>query len=91
MREDAGLSRNPDLLTASMDGETVMMCIETGKYYNLGSVGGEVWALLGRKMTFSQLVDALMERYNVERPKCETETSAFLRKMADQGLVLIDE
>ncbi len=30
-------------IVSDMDGETVMLCIQSGKYYNLGELGGEIW------------------------------------------------
>ena len=91
MTEKTVLNRKAEIVTANMDGETVMMCIETGKYYNLGTIGGKIWALLETEKTFSQLVDCLTEEYDVERARCETETETFLRELAEQGLLMITE
>ena len=91
MTKNAVLTRKMDIMTADMDGDTVMMCVETGKYYNLGKVGGEIWSLLEQKTTFSRLIDALTEKYEVERETCARETAAFLHQIAGQGLVGIDE
>ncbi|MFZ2956569.1 MAG: lasso peptide biosynthesis PqqD family chaperone [Candidatus Ozemobacteraceae bacterium] len=91
MKENTKIRRNPDLVTSDLDGEVVMMNVETGKYYNLGKVGGKIWALLEKEITFTRLIDALMDKYDVERAKCESETTAFLQMLAKQRLILVDE
>jgi len=49
------LTKSPDLIATDMDGETVMMSIESGEYFGLGGVGGRVWELLAQPMTLDQL------------------------------------
>ena len=66
-----------------------MLSIETGRYYNLGRVGGKIWALLEKEITFSLLIDSLMNKYEVDRSKCENETAAFLQILATKGLISI--
>ena len=44
-----------------MDGETVMMDIETGKYYNLGKTGGSIWGILEKPHTVDGIVDEMTE------------------------------
>lgn len=33
-------------IVSDMDGEKVILCIQNGKYYNLGQVGGDIWSLI---------------------------------------------
>ncbi len=82
MEENAVYSRKENLIAADMNGETVMMDIETGKYYNLGRTGGAIWELLEKPMTLSEITDALLEKYDVDADTCRVQTSKFL----DQGI-----
>ena len=59
--------RKEGLITADMDGETVMMDIETGKYYNLGRTGGSIWVIIEKPHTFDAIIDEMIEIYDVER------------------------
>ena len=56
---DRKYRRRPDVISADMDGEVVMMDIMSGKYYNLGRTGGEIWSLLEEAKT----LDALLVPY----------------------------
>lgn len=74
-------------IVSDMDGEKVMLDIASGKYYNLGTVGGVIWDLLEHPMTVAELVDALMEQYDVERSVCEQQVLVFLQQLFAEGLV----
>ncbi len=79
--------RKQDLIAADMDGETVMMDIMTGKYYNLGRTGGAIWNLIAEPKTLSEIVDELTKKFDVERSVCEKQTKAFLLSCAERGII----
>ena len=83
--------RKEGLITADMDGETVMMDIETGKYYNLGRTGGDIWKILENHHTVDRIVDEMMEIYDVERSVCEEQTKNFLAQLINSGLAFKEE
>ena len=83
------LSRRNDVLTADMAGETVMMDAESGKYYNLGAVGGRIWELLEQDMTVAALVEALTKEYAVDAETCERDILPFLDSLAGRGLLSV--
>ena len=88
---DTVFYRKEGLITADMDGETVMMDIETGKYYNLGRTGVDIWKNLENHHTVDRIVDEMMEIYDVERAECEKETKSFLTQLIDAGLAFTEE
>lgn len=87
MTETTVLARKSQIMTADMNGSTVMMDILTGKYYNLGQVGGRIWELLEQPISVGALVDRLTEEYSVSRSQCLEETMPFLRSLVERGLV----
>ena len=88
MTDTTILSRRAGLMTADMDGSAVMMDIMTGKYYNLGQVGGRIWELLEEPMTVSALVEKLAAEYDVAPEQCRADIGPFLEKLLSQGLLL---
>lgn len=78
-----------NIVAADMDGETVMMGIETGKYYNLGKMGGVIWALLEQPVSVDAVIEQLLEKYEVTRQQCEEEVIDFLKQIQKEGLVEI--
>jgi Coenzyme PQQ synthesis protein D (PqqD) len=79
--------RNPDLVTADMDGDTVMMSVERGEYFGLGGVGARVWDLLAQPTPLSELVRQICAEYAVDASTCEADLKRFLGELMAQGLV----
>ncbi len=82
------LSRREGLMTADMDGSAVMMDIMTGKYYNLGEIGGRIWELLEEPMTLAALVKKLTDEYDVSAAQCRADITPFLNTLLERGLLL---
>lgn len=81
------LTRKPDIYTAQMNGETVMMDADAGKYYNLGEVGGRIWELLETPITMNDLVEKLTAEYDVSAEQCAKDIVPFIEKMLEAGLL----
>ncbi|MBQ7229310.1 MAG: lasso peptide biosynthesis PqqD family chaperone [Oscillospiraceae bacterium] len=90
MTDTTVLSRRAGLMTADMNGSAVMMDIMTGKYYNLGAVGGRIWELLEEPMTIASLVQKLTAEYDVSAETCRTDILPFLDTLLERGLLLAD-
>lgn len=79
--------RKEGIMDAKLNDETVMMDITTGKYYNLGEVGGSIWRILERPMTLSALVECLTAEYDVSPEQCEKDVVPFLKQLQESGLM----
>ena len=90
MTDTTVLSRRAGLMTADMNGSAVMMDMKTGKYYNLGTVGGRIWELLEEPMTIAALVKKLTDEYDVSAAQCRTDILPFLDTLLERGLLLAD-
>ena len=82
------LSRREGLMTADMNGSAVMMDIMTGKYYNLGQIGGRIWELLEEPLTLAALVEKLTDEYDVSAEQCRTDILPFLNTLLERGLLV---
>ncbi|PWV93800.1 coenzyme PQQ synthesis protein D (PqqD) [Paenibacillus cellulosilyticus] len=78
-------------LASQMGGETVMMSIESGKYYNLGEIGGRIWELVAAPISVSELVSKLTGEYEVTTEECEAQVIHFLENLASEKLVIVQE
>lgn len=78
-----------EIAASDMDGETVMLSIETGKYYNLGQMGGAIWSLIENPIKIQDIINKLMEEYNVTKTQCEEEVLSFVNELYEQSLIEI--
>ena len=90
MTDTTVVSRRMGLMTADMNGSAVMMDIMTGKYYNLGEVGGRIWELLEEPMTLGALVQKLTAEYDVSAERCRSDMLPFLNTLLERGLLIAD-
>ena len=90
MTDTTVLSRRMGLMTADMNGSAVMMDIMSGKYYNLGEVGGCIWELLEEPMTVTALVQKLTAEYDVSAAQCRADIEPFLNTLLDRGLLVAE-
>jgi hypothetical protein len=47
---------NPNVVHETIDGETIILKLDTGAYYSLNDFGGEVWSLLGQGASPDEIV-----------------------------------
>ncbi|MCI3927134.1 lasso peptide biosynthesis PqqD family chaperone [Paenibacillus sp. TRM 82003] len=79
-------------LVSDMDGGKVMLSIKTGKYYNLGKVGGVIWELTSSPIALSAIVDRLVLEYEVERELCEEQVLSFVTSLYKENIIqLVNE
>lgn len=76
-------------LVSDMNGEKVMLSIDNGKYYNLGQVGGRIWELVAAPISVGELVQQLMDEYEIDRDSCENQVQSFLKQLGGEGLIQI--
>jgi hypothetical protein len=85
------LSRNPGHVSTTLDGETVLMSIQTGRYYGMDPVASRIWELLEKPLGFSALTETLAAEYEGDRSTIEADLENFLRKMLEEKLILVEE
>lgn len=86
----ATLKRNPDLLAVDMDGETVMMDMESGNYFGINEVGSHIWELLESNQSIETIIDDVKRHFEAkEDDNVQDDVLAFLNDMQEQSLVQV--
>ncbi|MBI2566494.1 MAG: PqqD family protein [Candidatus Schekmanbacteria bacterium] len=75
------------MLSTELGGELVMMDVEAGAYYVANGLGGVIWRLIDRPMSVDAVVDAVVERYEVEWGRCREDVLAFLTRLYQAELI----
>ncbi|WP_274650394.1 lasso peptide biosynthesis PqqD family chaperone [Paenibacillus humicola] len=78
-------------VVSDMGGEKVMFSVNSGKYYNLGRIGGRVWELIASPTTVSRLVDELTSEYDIDRETCEQQVTDFLVNLQKEALIEVKD
>lgn len=77
----------PHVVSARAGDATVLMDQKRGRYFTLNEVGGRVWELVGDGVTLSQVVERLLQEYDVSRPQLEYDASSTLQQLIGDRLI----
>ena len=80
-------ARNPDLISADMDGDLVMMSVEQGTYYGLTGIAPQIWIALEEAKTANELFDVLFPQYDVQSETLRRDIDSFLEEMLKNKLL----
>lgn len=59
--------QSKDIDATDLEGERVMMNLDLGKYFALNPVGSRVWDLMENEIYIHDIIDTLLNEYNVDR------------------------
>jgi hypothetical protein len=69
--------------------EAAILNVNNSVYYGLDTVGARVWHLLREPRRVMEIRDALLDEYEVELERCESDLLLLLEKMRNEGLIEI--
>lgn len=86
---DTLVQRRADLLANDLSPtETVMLDVAGGTYYGVKNVGKAIWDHLETPVTVHELCARLVTQFDVNPDTCRQETTAFLEKLHERGLIV---
>lgn len=84
------LRANESVVSADLDGETVLLNVETGVYFGLDPVGTEIWKVLETGATEEDVVSRLGEIFDVDSDQLREDVREFVSLLEDKQLLLSD-
>jgi hypothetical protein len=86
---DTSIAKDSDqLIDRVVDGEALLIHLSSGDYFSLDSVGTRIWQSIDGSRTVQDLVDLVLEEYNVDRDQVVTDVLRLVEQLADEGLVV---
>jgi coenzyme PQQ synthesis protein D (PqqD) len=79
-----------DVLWNKVEGDVVILNLESGIYFSLSGVGSRFWELIAEGASRKDAVQRLTAEYKVEAPQLESDLEALLRDLSTEGLVSIE-
>jgi len=81
------LNPNPQVISRTLEGETVLLLPEQGKVRVINEVGAAIWELLDGQRSIRQVAAAISEHFDVDLHTAEADTLNFIAELAERGLV----
>jgi len=70
-----------------VDGEMVLLDMNSENYFGLDEVGTDIWRAIEEKRVLKEVLERLMEQYDVDEEVLKKDLIAFVEKLQDSGLV----
>ncbi|HZU80606.1 MAG TPA: PqqD family protein [Acidimicrobiales bacterium] len=83
------MRRRSDVVWRQVDGSIVVLDLRTSQYFSLNPSATVLWQLLQDDTDVDTLVDALVEREDVDRERATSDVGAFVEQL--RSLRLVDD
>jgi hypothetical protein len=83
---DSTVAASDDAVFREMDGESVLLNLETGMYFGLDEVGTRVWRLAADDGSLRAIRERLLEEYDADAATIERDLLALAEALVSKGL-----
>jgi hypothetical protein len=78
-----------DVVFRKLEGEAVILNLETGTYFGLDAVGTRIWELVQEQGRVDAVLESLLQEFEVEPARCEQDLLGLLDQLYAKGLIEI--
>ena len=87
---DSTIRAATHLAIADLGDEAVLLDSESGNYFGLNEVAARILALAQQEATVDEIVDALLEEYEVDRSHLTRDVLSFVHDLESNGLIIVE-
>jgi hypothetical protein len=78
-----------DVLFQELQGESVLLNLDSGIYFGLDAVGTRMWQLIVEQEQLAEVAQAITAEYDVSEEQCAADLLALVARLEGQGLVTV--
>jgi hypothetical protein len=78
---------SPKVIHETIDGETVIVNLDSGNYYSLDTVGAEIWDAIGKGVPADEIIGDVSCRYNGEPEEIDRTIRQFIDELLQEALI----
>ena len=79
------------VLSHNLQGEEVILNLNTGVYFGLDPVGTRAWHLIQEHQSPQKVLDSLLAEYEVGKDQCAQDLLSLLVLLKEKGLLEVDD
>lgn len=83
---DSIVAVSDDAVFRELDGESVVLNLETGQYYGLDEVGTRIWRAIEPKAALRKALECVIDEFDAERPAAEADLLELASALLAKGL-----
>jgi len=84
------ITLSPEVISQEVSGETVLLDLESENYFGLDEVGTRIWQLIKETSDLHAIFDTLLQEYEVEERRLESDLEVLLGEISGLGLVTME-
>ena len=70
-----------------LEGESVLLDLESGRYYGLDEVGTLIWKMLREGASVAEIETGILEQYDTDRATVSRDVRRILDELAERSLI----
>ena len=82
------LSRSPKAAWRVIEGEAVILSLDTKAFRGLNPVGSRVWELIDGRRSVDEIVEVIVREFDVTPERAGADVQTFVRDLLDKELVI---
>ena len=80
---------SPDVVFRTLDGEAVLLNLQSGVYFGLNQTGTRIWSMLSENTSLSEVHSRIVKEYEVEPELARSDLLTLTKQLAQKGLITI--
>jgi hypothetical protein len=89
MTNNSMVARGASLVSSQVDGQAVIMNIDSGHFFQLNQTASRIWDLLETPQDLASINRQLNDRFDVDPERCRTDLAEFIGVMQQKGLLTV--
>ena len=78
-----------DVVSCDLVDEAAILNMKDGVYYGLNPVGARIWNLIQNPLKVKEILEALVDEYDVDKETCQTDLMELLKQLLEKELIEI--
>jgi hypothetical protein len=79
-----------DVVSCDLVEEAALLNLKDGVYYGLNPVGARIWNLLQKPITAGEILEVIIEEYDVEKDIAQADLMELLEQLLEKELVKVE-
>ncbi len=78
---------SPKVIHETIDGETVIVNLDSGNYYSLDTVGAAIWAAVAKGLPVDHIIEDISFKFSGKREEIEQGVRLFMNELLQETLI----
>ncbi len=87
---DRYITRDPDAAWRVFEDGAVIVSPTESVMHSLNPVGTRIWELADGTLTVSEILDTVLDEFDVTRDQAEKDIATFCQELSDKGMLTVE-